>query len=179
MTTSPTREAQHGTIIEYVTWHCRCSACRENWQENREMFYDSAGRATVPSDACRDYIAFLMRYGYTYQAIATMADISPATVRAIVSGNQPRVSRKTSDLILDIYPDDIAPGHRVPALLIESMFNRLKEMGLSRAAACALANLPSGWAYRQRRTVSWDSYMALRRVFVALTNGGEGSGSPA
>jgi len=60
-------------------------------------------------------------------------------------------------------------------MVIDSMFAALSQerFGLSRAAACALAELPPGWAYRRRRTVSWDSYMALKRVFVALTTGTE------
>ena len=177
MTFTATREPAHGTILEYVSYNCRCPLCQANWETNAARFYygkspkDTTRKVLV--DGARDHIGNMLDMGYDLAAIADAAGITRSTVQAIARGEQRQVQRRTADAILAINPEVPIPGHRVPGVLVRRMLMEMRLSGLTLTWIYKTAGVNAKFKgnYSGARC-SWGSYVKLRRVYDVMRESG-------
>lgn len=176
MTSTLTREPAHGTIIEYVSYNCRCKLCQDNWDRNAERFFygkDGTSGRKVPTDAARSRVELMLDIGFEAAAIADAAGITRDTVRAIARGDQRQMQRRTADAILALDPSSPIPGHRVPFPIVRHMLNEMRVWGITLKWIYHTAGVSSKFKgnYAGSRC-SWDNYVKLRRVYDVMRESG-------
>lgn len=173
MTSTLTREPAHGTILEYVSFNCRCPLCQANWDANAARYYygknpDDTTRK-VPADGARDHLGNLLDMGFDVAAIADAAGITRDTVRAIARGDQREMQRRTADAILAVNPDEAIPGHRVPGIIVRRMLGQMRACGLTLKWIYNTAGVnPKFSGNYSGGRVSWDNYIKLRHLYDLL-----------
>lgn len=177
MTSTMTREPAHGTIVEYVSYNCRCPLCTANWETNAARFYygktpeDTTRK--VSAEGARDHVGNMLEMGFDLAAIADAAGITRDTVRAIASGSQRQMQQRTADAILAINPNEPVPGHRVPGVIVRRMLGQMRAYGLTLKWIYKTAGVSDKFSgnYSGARC-SWDNYVKLRRVYDVMQESG-------
>lgn len=172
-TITHTREPEHGTVIEYVNWHCRCKLCVENWELERGTFFGEPDRLTVPATIVRDYVVELLRRGMTRASIADAARVSRVSISNILAGKNERMQTRTADAILAVTANDLSPGHKVPVAFVRDLVDEMRASGLSLQWIWTHAGLSPKWhGYYSAKRVQWKSYVAVRDLYMRLATTG-------
>jgi len=172
-----TRQPAHGTILEYVSYHCRCPLCQANWDTNAARFYygkhpeDTTRK--VSAEGARDHIANMLDAGFDATAIADAAGITRDTVRAIAGGEQRQMQQRTADAILAVNPDEPIPNHLVPHFIVRRMLTEMRSCGLTLQWIYRTAGVSSKFLGNSSgNRTSWDNYVKLRRVYDVMRESG-------
>jgi len=177
VTSTLTREPAHGTILEYVSYNCRCPLCQANWETNAARFYygkspDDKTRKVL-AEGARDHLGNMLDMGFEVAAIADAAELTRDTVRAVASGDQRMIQRRTADAILALNPDEPIPHHRVPGVIVRRMLGEMRSYGLSLAWIYRTAGVnPKFRGNSPGARVSWGNYVKLRRVYDVMYDAG-------
>lgn len=177
MTSTLTREPEHGTILEYVSFNCRCPLCQANWEANAARYYygkrpeDTTRK--VLADGARDHLGNMLDMGFDLAALSDGSGLSRDTIRSIVAGDQRMIQRRTADAVLALNPDEPVPHHNVPGILVRRMLGQMRACGLTLAWIYRTAgvNPKFGGNYSGRRC-SWENYVKLRRVYDVMLESG-------